>query len=544
MSDKLDEKINKALEKRAKENLERLIEDRVSKHLADNSQLLKEDALGRRRKELKIAIPLLNMNENFGKEGTIEREELTRIVNQATHGASGPFEKMRMIQVQMEQLRSGIMIKKGEKVQNPSKWISQIMILETFNRMFKSFQSSPAGFVNEGFISVFYDSTQIDAASGNSENNIGDLTHEGIPVSLKTKVKPFNVEGSTYNLVSSINEFKKVYFDIFAKTGTPEGGVGKLQIYRFTIDRDNINEFLRADPKNPFLTLDEDGNLTPAKGWILKPPSSKSKENDEEELQEAKPPKRPTSPEELAGVSKQKSKTEMVKKLSNMLIDNIRDFVEIDTGRVDVSDEELISRIEEDILEAAKSAHNQGISVSGILSDVKAVMVKYLEDYQQKLTSGTISNRKGEKIYGSQKHMFEKLPIIRGAIGKSIQAAIDNLGEPPTSLAKVHEKGVIPGEFHSSQNFWMKFVDREAFAPVTLSFSDEEIQQSVAALTESMHGYMIDLVNNIELLASTFNKFLTSDTSTRNNLGQKAIAISKEIQPATEEAISGMGGDE
>lgn len=540
MSDNLDKQIDKALEKKAKENLERLIEEQVSKHLAINKHLLKEDALGRRRKELKIAIPLLNMNENFGKEGTIEREELTRIVNQATHGASGPFEKMRMIQVQMEQLRAGIMIKKGEKVQNPSKWISQIMILETFNRMFKSFQSSPAGFVNEGFISVFYDSTQIDAGTGNSENNIGDLTHDGIPVSLKTKVKPFNVEGSTYNLVASINKFKKVYFDIFAKTGTPEGGVGKLQIYRFTIDQSNLNEFLRADPKNPFFVL-KGKDLVPAKGWILKPPPDKSKE---EELQEAKPPKRPISPEELAGVSKQKSKTEMVKKLSNMLIDNIRDFVEIDTGRVQVSDEELISRIEEDILEAVKSAHNQGISVSGILSDVKAVMVKYLEDYQQKLTSGTISNRKGEKIYGSQKHMFEKLPIIRGAIGKSIQAAIDNLGEPPTSLAKVHEKGIIPGEFHSSQNFWMKFVDREAFAPVTLSFSDEEIQQSVAALTESMHGYMIDLVNNIELLASTFNKFLTSDTSTRNSLGQKAIAISKEIQPATEEAISGMGGDE
>lgn len=195
-----------------------------------------------------LKLPRLQISENWGKIDTIERSELERIVLSATSKDSDAFQKLEMIQKQMMTLASG----KLGPVKKPQRILSQIMILETMNRLFKSFQPSPAGFINEALLSVFYGGKQTAAAQANVEKDIGDVTaKDGTPISIKTKISgKLKIDGSVENLYKSINEKGKVYFDIYEKVVEGgEGGehVGKLLVSRLIVHADNINQFLGKD---------------------------------------------------------------------------------------------------------------------------------------------------------------------------------------------------------------------------------------------------------------------------------------------------------
>ena len=190
-----------------------------------------------------LRMPALFISEEWGKgeSGTKppDRIQLEQIVATATKGADTPFKKLQAIQNQMTKIAA------GEAIKNPRRILSQILLLETLNRLFKSFSPSGAGFINEAFLSVFYGSFQKPAGKANVEKEIGDITDNGVPVSVKTiSESKAIVKGSTANLVASINKSatKQVYFDIYIKTGTDE--VGSLTVQRFVVDKDNINEFL------------------------------------------------------------------------------------------------------------------------------------------------------------------------------------------------------------------------------------------------------------------------------------------------------------
>lgn len=213
--------------------------------------------------ERTLKLPKLQISENWGKLKTIERTELERIVRSATSANSNVFEKLQMIEKQMNSLSSGQL----GKIKKPQRILSQIMILETMNRLFKSFQPSPAGFINEALLSVFYGGIQTPAGEANVKKDIGDVTDpDGTPVSIKTKISgKLKVDGSIENLYSSINSSRtgKVYFDIYEKI-TESGGetgdhVGKLIVSRFVIDAKNVNTFLGKN----YFSIDDKGKLIP-----------------------------------------------------------------------------------------------------------------------------------------------------------------------------------------------------------------------------------------------------------------------------------------
>ena len=205
-----------------------------------------------------LRMPALHITEDWGKgEGgnkPPDRTQLEQIVATATKGANTPFDKFRAIQNQMTKIAS------GEAVKNPRRILSQILLLDTLNRLFKSFQPAPAGFLNEAFLSVFYGSFQKPAGEANIAKEIGDITDNGIPVSIKTLGEASaKVKGSTVNLITSINNSpeKKVYFDVYSKVGGEE--VGSLIIERFVVDSSNINQFLNLP--NGTIPRDTNGNL-------------------------------------------------------------------------------------------------------------------------------------------------------------------------------------------------------------------------------------------------------------------------------------------
>jgi hypothetical protein len=204
-----------------------------------------------------LRMPALFISEEWGKgeSGTKppDRIQLEQIVATATKGADTPFKKLQAIQNQMTKIAA------GEAIKNPRRILSQILLLETLNRLFKSFSPSGAGFINEAFLSVFYGSFQKPAGKANVEKEIGDITDNGTPVSVKTiSESKAIVKGSTANLVASINKSatKQVYFDIYIKTGGDE--VGSLTVQRFVVNKDNINEFLNIKSNT---IKDINGNL-------------------------------------------------------------------------------------------------------------------------------------------------------------------------------------------------------------------------------------------------------------------------------------------
>jgi hypothetical protein len=263
---------------------------------------LQEKTQKKQTQERVLKLPKLQISENWGKENQVDRKELERIVDTATRGKVNAFDKLRVIQQQMDQLTTG----KLGKIKNPRRILSQIMILETMNRLFKSFQPAPAGFINEAFLSVFYGGVQTAAGEANKAKDIGDVTDpEGVPISIKTKgTGGLIVDGSVENLYSSINNTKgkKVYFDIYEKiTEGAEGDkhVGVLKVVRFVVDANNINQFLGKEYFNIV-----DGKLVPKAAF-------KKGGKDVEIQNEARPKKqKPPSAEEILNLTLQKTFSE------------------------------------------------------------------------------------------------------------------------------------------------------------------------------------------------------------------------------------------
>jgi len=145
-------------------------------------------------------------------------------------------------------------LKKGEKT---SKLISNLILLETFYRLYNSFDPRALGFVNEAFVANLYGASAEETTQANKEGYIGDITlQDGTPVSIKTKADG-KAEGSLDNLLQTLNASGKVAFDIYLKTPSTEG-VGGITFYRFYITPENIERFV--NPKNLKISQDESGN--------------------------------------------------------------------------------------------------------------------------------------------------------------------------------------------------------------------------------------------------------------------------------------------
>lgn len=251
-----------------------------------------------------IKLPRLHISEDWGTESA-DRTALTNTLKMALGGSlSGdPFETLNNLEKKIVDLQQKVVSNVG--VDNPAEALSQMVVLDTLNRLFNSFQSSPTGFINEAFVSALYGGQQVklntekdDEESGVFANQIGDvLTKDGVPVSVKTLIENGVVKGSWNNLVESLNKSptKEIYFDIFTKKYSGDGKDKKvigLDAYRFVINEDNIeklsggvvekvgNQFVFAESLNEDIPFAWGPKLTRMKevidelrtnGWKLEP---------------------------------------------------------------------------------------------------------------------------------------------------------------------------------------------------------------------------------------------------------------------------------
>lgn len=215
--------------------------------------------------EKTIKIPRLHISENWGKPNNPDRNDLRMTLVSAGATPGEPFASLEAIEGKFQELLQQIETNSQELKKNPSKVLSLLIVADTLNRLFNSFQSSPTGFINEAFMSVLYDGQQIEAGEGNLEQQIGDvIDKDGTPISVKTISSTTDIGGSINNLIESLKKSptKKVYFDIFVKDRGEDKEVVSFAAYRFHVDRENAKDLLKhvASEKEIAAVLSEQPN--------------------------------------------------------------------------------------------------------------------------------------------------------------------------------------------------------------------------------------------------------------------------------------------
>lgn len=425
-----------------------------------------------------LRLPQLQISENWGKELTVERSQLENVVNSATRGVTGPFEKLKAIQNQMTSIAS------GEAIKNPRRILSQIMLLETLNRMFKSFQPSPAGFINEAFLSVIYGTTQKDAIKGNAEGDIGDITDGDTPVSLKTLTGNAPVKGSVANLVNSINTTKKhqVYFDLYLKNSSgADEEVGQLRVLRFVVNNKNINQFLQL-PADLIKLNPSTGNLefperSLQEGFVIS-------ELDDE-----------SSFPDLEDKMKPEAKAEFERYFTKGKVKNL-------------------------------SFTNQGKLAFNVLK---------LNNYQIPKS-------------GKFTEFFNNLPAqALSSLSDSLYDEPDNpkvkkllqyITSIEMSKTKVSQDTVKKGDqFEIPYTHWSTFVKDYAQKEIVIEFSDKRISQLLENAVKSLDVSITEVFNNLSDFTTTLQSYLTSTAEDRGKTGKDALELAKKLEPSTEKVV-------
>lgn len=201
-----------------------------------------------------IKMPRLHISEEWGEIGSADREELTKAINLASGGkvSNDPFETLNNLEQGIKELERRLQQKLSAN--DPGQALSQLVILDTINRLFNSFQASPLGFINEAFIAALYGGQQIKLHSQDEDrekNQIGDVKlQDGTPISIKTIKKDGIVKGSYSNLIDSIEKSPsgKVLFDIFTKKyDAKDNKVIGIRAYRFSLDKDTLDYLMRDE---------------------------------------------------------------------------------------------------------------------------------------------------------------------------------------------------------------------------------------------------------------------------------------------------------
>ena len=194
-------------------------------------------------KVVPIELFSVEITEKLGEtENSPSREELEKMIANAT-GISGPGQVVKKLKA----LQKAVTI--YQKENDVSKLMAQVTVLSSMYKMLSSFQPSPAGFLNEAFMSVFYGTEQKkinpegDDETGGTE--IADVyTHSsemGLPVSIKTIKVGAPVGGSKKLLLEALQKNKKVLFHIYEKRGDPKAPQS-LAFYEFVITKNNFKD--------------------------------------------------------------------------------------------------------------------------------------------------------------------------------------------------------------------------------------------------------------------------------------------------------------
>ena len=188
-----------------------------------------------RARKFVLSLPKFAPSEAWGEPGSMERSQVEKIFSTLSGGAS--------IEARFKDLSNRI--KLDNRMTSPQRMISTLIILESLTAVIKSFTSSSAGFVFEGFLSAMLSGDQARKVTEKGNLPIEDMMafsqlpgHTGVPISLKLLREKGGIHGSYTNLVDALDEYGEVVYIVGRKLGE------EIKVEQFVITRDNVFELL------------------------------------------------------------------------------------------------------------------------------------------------------------------------------------------------------------------------------------------------------------------------------------------------------------
>ena len=104
--------------------------------------------------------------------------------------------------------------------------------------------------------------------------------------------------------------------------------------------------------------------------------------------------------------------------------------------------------------------------------------------------------------------------------------------------------GGLEREFLVTQTRWIAFAREFGLKPVSITFSDERIQQAIQQAINGLNEQIVDIFNNLDGFSQSINSYLTSEEEGRNEFGSNALKYAKNLEPQTKEVIKSVSADE
>lgn len=432
-----------------------------------------------------IPFPRLFISENWGKDENPDREDLKMALQNAGVTIDGdPITTLRGFRTGLETTIANL--KKDVETKNPAQILSQLVIFDTLNRLFNSFQSSPLGFVNEAFLSVLYGGQQIPAQEGNESGQIGDVVVRGIPVSIKTIGETTDIGGSVQNLVDTLNEYDKVYFDIFVKK-TDGKEINGFKAYRFVVTKENAHKLIQGMP-----------NL--------------SQQNSQQSLGES-----------LLSESR----------IEVSDTGNIKEFIQ-DLRNINWSEQGIPSILEK-------------WSINNIWIDEDLVSDLFL-NINPKLYGKQIEDETGEKkwvpvqirLAGTAKkwQAIKDYSIARGLVDSSEKNKFIEIVTKLESSADTRKSTtgkIAKSQFKITQDAAIRMAGGTI---VDLDFSRSDVDDLISLARQKLQNSVFDLFNQLESFSENISKYFMSTAPDRvSNFGKPAIDAANQIKTKSEQAV-------
>ena len=234
-----------------KHSVQDVLFEMVEKALQDSSLVMEQDEASAGRKFMMV-IPRISPSEAWGDPNSMEREQVNEIFKVVRGGAS--------ISARIQSLNDYLDPAKAKRKRSPRVIINNMIILESLKAALNHFSESAAGFVLEAFMAALTGGFQQAERVGGTlpiEDFVAFTEFGGTPtaVSLKLLQKTTQIKGSFTNLVDYLFVRGEPSIKYLVAYKNAKSNIESLEIYDFTISRDNLVSFVLGGAESPHKRL-------------------------------------------------------------------------------------------------------------------------------------------------------------------------------------------------------------------------------------------------------------------------------------------------
>ena len=217
------------------------------KEALGEASLTVEQEEGSSGRKFMMVVPKFSPSEAWGDPNSMERAQINEIFKVVRGGNS--------ISARIQSINDYLDPAKAKRKYSPRVIINNMIILESLKAALNHFSESAAGFVLEAFMAVLTGGFQQAERVGGTlpiEDFVAFTEFGGTPtaVSLKLLQKRTEIKGSFTNLVDYLFVRGEPSIKYLVAYKNAKSNVEKLDIYDFTISRDNLVSFIVGGAAN------------------------------------------------------------------------------------------------------------------------------------------------------------------------------------------------------------------------------------------------------------------------------------------------------